>query len=60
MRPWRWLGEGCTIDITAFPVEEGEDAWPAGVALTRYLGRRAAARAGDGELRWWRMLAVVR
>jgi len=29
--------EGCTIDITAFPVEEGEDAWPAGVALTRYL-----------------------
>jgi beta-aspartyl-dipeptidase (metallo-type) len=30
--------EGCTIDITAFPVEEGDDAWPAGVALTRYLG----------------------
>jgi len=30
--------EGCTIDITAFPVAEGEDAWPAGVALTRYLG----------------------
>ena len=29
--------EGCTIDITAFPVEEGEDAWPAAVALTRYL-----------------------
>ncbi len=21
---------GCTIDITAFPVEEGEDAWSAG------------------------------
>jgi beta-aspartyl-dipeptidase (metallo-type) len=29
--------EGCTIDITAFPVDEEEDAWPAGVALTRYL-----------------------
>jgi len=29
--------EGCTIDITAFPVDEGEDAWPAAVALTRYL-----------------------
>jgi beta-aspartyl-dipeptidase (metallo-type) len=28
---------GCTIDITAFPVEEGEDAWPAGEALLRYL-----------------------
>ena len=29
--------EGCSIDITAFPVAEGEDAWPAAVALTRYL-----------------------
>src|SRR5215203_2268987 len=29
--------EGCTIDITAFPVEEGEDAWSAADALTRYL-----------------------
>ena len=29
--------EGCTIDITAFPVAEGEDAWPASEALTRYL-----------------------
>jgi len=29
--------EGCSIDITAFPVEEGEDAWPAAVALPRYL-----------------------
>ena len=28
---------GCTVDITAFPVEEGEDAWPADVALIRYL-----------------------
>ena len=28
---------GCTIDITAFPVEEGEDAWPAADALVRYL-----------------------
>lgn len=28
---------GCTIDITAFPVAEGEDAWSAATALTRYL-----------------------
>lgn len=28
---------GCTIDITAFPVEEGEDAWSAEDALARYL-----------------------
>ncbi|HET6577486.1 MAG TPA: beta-aspartyl-peptidase [Gemmatimonadales bacterium] len=30
-------GRGCTIDITAFPVAEAEDAWPADVALVRYL-----------------------
>jgi beta-aspartyl-dipeptidase (metallo-type) len=29
--------EGCVIDITAFPVDEGEDAWSAPAALTRYL-----------------------
>ena len=28
---------GCHVDITAFPVEEGEDAWPADEALQRYL-----------------------
>ena len=28
---------GCHIDITAFPVEDGEDAWPAAEALLRYL-----------------------
>ncbi|HKT58930.1 MAG TPA: beta-aspartyl-peptidase [Gemmatimonadales bacterium] len=28
---------GVTVDVTAFPVEEGEDAWPAEVALVRYL-----------------------
>ncbi|MFL5493325.1 MAG: beta-aspartyl-peptidase [Gemmatimonadales bacterium] len=28
---------GCTIDITAFPVDEGEDAWSAAEALLRYL-----------------------
>ena len=27
---------GCTIDVTAFPVEEGEDAWSAAEALVRY------------------------
>ncbi|HEY0350518.1 MAG TPA: beta-aspartyl-peptidase [Gemmatimonadales bacterium] len=29
--------QGCTIDITAFPVVEGEDEWSAAEALTRYL-----------------------
>lgn len=28
---------GCSIDITAFPVAEGEDAWSAADALVRYL-----------------------
>ena len=28
---------GCTIDLTAFPVAEGEDAWGAPEALVRYL-----------------------
>jgi beta-aspartyl-dipeptidase (metallo-type) len=28
---------GCHVDITAFPVEEGEDTWPAAEALLRYL-----------------------
>jgi len=34
---------GCNVDITAFPVEEGEDAWPAAVALRRYLASSAPA-----------------
>jgi beta-aspartyl-dipeptidase (metallo-type) len=28
---------GCTVDITAFPMEEGDDGWSAAEALTRYL-----------------------
>jgi beta-aspartyl-dipeptidase (metallo-type) len=28
---------GSVVDVTAFPVEEGEDAWSAPEALTRYL-----------------------
>jgi beta-aspartyl-dipeptidase (metallo-type) len=28
---------GVPVDLTAFPVDEGEDAWPADVALARYL-----------------------
>ena len=28
---------GSTVDITAFPVAEGEDAWPAEDALLKYL-----------------------
>jgi beta-aspartyl-dipeptidase (metallo-type) len=31
------VDRGCVIDITAFPVDEGEDAWSAPEALTRYL-----------------------
>ena len=34
---------GCTIDITAFPVAEGEDAWSAAEALVRYLDAGLAA-----------------
>jgi beta-aspartyl-dipeptidase (metallo-type) len=29
--------QGCTIDLTAFPMEEGDDAWSAPEGLTRYL-----------------------
>lgn len=29
--------DGCTVDITAFPVVDGEDAWSAPAALMRYL-----------------------
>jgi len=32
---------GCVVDITAFPVEEGEDAWAAEDALLRYLRSEA-------------------
>ena len=35
--------QGCTIDLTAFPVEEGEDAWSAAEALLRYLDSDAPA-----------------
>ncbi|MBA3498363.1 MAG: beta-aspartyl-peptidase [Gemmatimonadales bacterium] len=28
---------GCVVDLTAFPVREGEDAWSADEALVRYL-----------------------
>lgn len=35
--------KGSTVDITAFPVAEGEDAWPADVALLKYLDSGAAA-----------------
>jgi beta-aspartyl-dipeptidase (metallo-type) len=32
---------GCTIDVTAVPVEEGEDAWTAADGLRRYLASDA-------------------
>lgn len=34
---------GSTVDITAFPVAEDEDAWPADVALLKYLESGAPA-----------------
>ena len=34
---------GSTVDITAFPVDDDEDAWAADVALTRYLDSGALA-----------------
>ena len=34
---------GCTVDITAFPVAEDEDAWAADVALQMYLASGAPA-----------------
>ncbi|MBK7043094.1 MAG: beta-aspartyl-peptidase [Rhodanobacteraceae bacterium] len=35
--------QGCTIDITAFPVDDGDDAWAADEALLRYLESDAPA-----------------
>jgi len=32
---------GCTVDVTAFPVEEDEDAWSAEDAIERYLAAGA-------------------
>jgi beta-aspartyl-dipeptidase (metallo-type) len=32
---------GCTVDVTAFPVAAGEDAWSAAEALERYLASGA-------------------
>lgn len=34
---------GCSIDVTAFPVDEGEDAWSAPDAIERYLDAGAPA-----------------
>ena len=34
---------GCTVDLTAFPVEEGEDAWTAAEGLLRFLDSGAPA-----------------
>lgn len=36
--------QGCTIDLTAFPVAEGEDAWSAADGLIRYLDSAAPAQ----------------
>ncbi len=35
--------QGCHVDITAFPVADGEDAWSAADALQRYLESAAPA-----------------
>jgi len=50
---------GCTIDITAFPVEEGEDAWTAAEALLRYLDA-GLPPLSHGELGRRRLPASVR
>ena len=34
---------GCTVDLTAFPVEDGEDAWSAAQGVIRYLDSGAPA-----------------
>jgi beta-aspartyl-dipeptidase (metallo-type) len=34
---------GCTVDVTAFPVKDGEDAYTAAEAVQRYLASGAAA-----------------
>ncbi len=34
---------GCTVDLTAFPVEDGEDAWSAAQGFIRYLDSGAPA-----------------
>ncbi len=36
--------QGCHVDITAFPVEDDEDAWSAADALQRYLDSSAPAQ----------------
>jgi beta-aspartyl-dipeptidase (metallo-type) len=33
--------QGCTVDVTAFPVKDGEDAWSAAEAVHRYLASGA-------------------
>jgi len=49
-------GRGCTVDVTAFPVDDGEDAWPADEALVRYWasgappGRVTVSSDGGGCL----------
>ena len=35
--------DGCFVDLTAFPVEDGEDAWSAAEGLRRYLASGAPA-----------------
>lgn len=34
--------QGCTIDVTAYPVEKGEDAWSAEEAIERFLDSKLA------------------
>ncbi|MGI9203679.1 MAG: beta-aspartyl-peptidase [Woeseiaceae bacterium] len=39
----RLAQSGCTVDITAFPVADDEDAWAADIALGKYLDSGAPA-----------------
>ncbi len=53
--------QGCTIDITAFPVVEGADEWSAAEAFTRYLDAGLPPAQGDRELgRGWLFSRVRR
>ena len=56
----RWPTSGCTVDLTAFPVAEGEDAWSAVEATGALPRRRAAVGPGHGELGRRRLLPGVR
>ena len=52
--------QGSTVDITAFPVEEGEDAYPRGRSARTLSRRGRARRSRHHQLRRRRLPAVFR